>query len=68
VPERIITMVTLSAPAALALEKTVELTGGDDDEIINRALLVYAALEEHWSDGDEVQVVSDGTTRKLQVF
>jgi hypothetical protein len=48
--------VNLAPRASRALEKAVKLTGDSKTDTINRALQVYAYLEEVWADNGQVLV------------
>ena len=61
--------VNLIPRSSRALERAVELTADSKTVVINRALQLYAYLEETWSDGGEV-VIKDRSGREkiLKVF
>ncbi|MFF9129262.1 MULTISPECIES: hypothetical protein [unclassified Streptomyces] len=46
--------VTLVPPAVEAISKLVEATGLTKTDVINRAVQVYAFLEERMKEGDDV--------------
>ncbi|WP_340686377.1 hypothetical protein LCL61_08810 [Amycolatopsis coloradensis] len=48
--------VNLGPRASRALEKAVGLTGDSKTDTINRALQVYAYLEEVWANGGQVLI------------
>lgn len=51
--------VNLAPRASRALESTVGLTGDSKTDTINRALQVYAYLEEVWHKGGQILVRED---------
>jgi hypothetical protein len=60
--------VNLIPRASRALEQATDLTGDSKTDSINRALQVYAYLEEVWSKGGAVLVEIDGQRTELKFF
>ncbi len=60
--------VNLIPRASRALEQAGSLTGDSKTDTINRALQVYAYLEEVWSKGGAVLVEIDGQRTELKFF
>jgi hypothetical protein len=62
--------VNLTGRASRALERAVELTGDTKTDSINRALTVYAYVEQVLRDGGSiiVQETPDGPQQKLLIF
>jgi hypothetical protein len=60
--------VNLIPRASRALEQAGQLTGDSKTDTINRALQVYAYLEEVWSKGGSVLVEIDGKRTELKFF
>jgi hypothetical protein len=60
--------VNLIPRASRALEKASQLTGDSKTDAINRALQVYAYLEEVWSKGGSIEVEVDGKRTELKFF
>lgn len=60
--------VNLIPRASRALEQAGQLTGDSKTDTINRALQVYAYLEEVWSKGGSILVEIDGKRTELKFF
>jgi len=60
--------VNLAPRAARALEKAVRVTGDTKTDTINRALQVYAYLEEVWNNGGEVLVRKSPDDKEVTVL
>ena len=60
--------VNLIPRASRALEQAGELTGDSKTDTINRALQVYAYLEEVWAKGGSVEVEIEGRRTELKFF
>lgn len=60
--------VNLIPRASRALEQAGQLTGDSKTDTINRALQVYAYLEEVWSKGGSIHVEIDGKRTELKFF
>lgn len=60
--------VNLIPRASRALELAGQLTGDSKTDTINRALQVYAYLEEVWSKGGAILVELDGKRTELKFF
>ncbi|GAA2647860.1 hypothetical protein GCM10010425_68270 [Streptomyces spororaveus] len=62
--------VNLTARASRSLDRAVELTGDSKTDSINRALSLYAYIEQVLSDGGSVfvQETQDGPQQKLVIF
>lgn len=60
--------VNLIPRASRALEQAGELTGDSKTDTINRALQVYAYLEEVWADGGSVLVKNGENVTELKFF
>jgi hypothetical protein len=62
--------VNLTSRASSALQLAAELTGDTKTDILNRALQVYAYLEQVVSKGGSVHVreSDDGELEKLKIF
>lgn len=60
--------VNLIPRASRALEQAGQLTGDSKTDTINRALQVYAYLEEVWSKGGKILVETDGKYTELKFF
>lgn len=60
--------VNLIPRASRALEQAGQLTGDSKTDTINRALQVYAYLEDVWSKGGAILVEIDGKQTELKFF
>lgn len=60
--------VNLIPRASRALEQAVELTGDSKTDAINRALQVYAYLEQVWADGGAILAKNGDTVTELKFF
>ncbi|MYR47576.1 hypothetical protein GTY83_36895 [Streptomyces sp. SID4928] len=62
--------VNLTGRASKALERAVELTGDSKTDSINRALSVYAYIEQVLSEGGSIMVseTPDSPPQKLLIF
>ncbi|MFD9999826.1 hypothetical protein [[Kitasatospora] papulosa] len=60
--------VTLVPPAVEAISKLVETTGLTKTDVINRAVQIYAFLEDRMGDGNEVMLRSaDGELERVHI-